>query len=70
MEERWRLESSPVHRAIWERGVDLESFDSAVLSFRASVRAAMDQCLTIVRRHKQNRSLYGPDGTVAPEVIA
>lgn len=35
MEERWRVESSPVHRAIWEHGVGLEAFDSAALELGA-----------------------------------
>lgn len=70
MEERWRVESSPIHRAIWERSVGVEAFDSAALELSQRVRTVIDRSLGIVRRHKETRSLYGPDGVVAPVVIA
>lgn len=68
--ERWKVESSPTHRAIWEHGVDLGVFDSRAPELPASLRAVMDQSLAVVRRHQEARSRYGADGTVAPEVIA
>lgn len=68
--ERWKVESSPIHRAIWEYGVDAGVFDSRALEVPATVRAVMDRSLAVVRRHKAERTLYGADGTVAPEVLA
>lgn len=70
MKAIWEVESSPVHRAIWERGVGLEAFDSAAMELPASVRAVMERSLAVVRRYKENRSLYGTDGSVTQEVVA
>jgi alkylation response protein AidB-like acyl-CoA dehydrogenase len=69
MEERWKVESSPVHRAIWKHG-EAEAFDSEAPEVAPSVRAAMDRSLAVVRRHKQSRSLYGTDGIIDLNVIA
>ena len=68
--DRSKVESSPVHRVIWDHGAGLDAFDSAAPDLPASVRAVMDQSLAVVRRHKEARSLYGPDGAIASEVVA
>jgi alkylation response protein AidB-like acyl-CoA dehydrogenase len=69
MQERWKVESSPVHRAIWKHG-GIDMFDSALPDLPASVRAVMDRSLAVVRRHKQAGSRYGPDGIIAPALVA
>jgi alkylation response protein AidB-like acyl-CoA dehydrogenase len=69
MEERWKVESSPVHQAIWKHG-GVELFDSLPLDLPGSVRAVMDRSLAVVRRHKQAGSRYGPDGIIAPALVA
>lgn len=69
MEDRWKVESSPVHQAIWRHG-GIEAFDSADPDVPGSVRAVMDRSLATVRRHKQARTRYGPDGIIAPELVA
>ncbi len=68
-EERWQVERSPVHRAMWEHDASIEAFDSAALQLPTPVRAVMDRSLAIARRHKQAGSLYGPDSAIAPRVI-
>jgi alkylation response protein AidB-like acyl-CoA dehydrogenase len=70
MEERWKVERSPVHRAVWDRDVGLEAFDSGAPELPEAVRTAMERSLAAVRRHKMARSLYGPDGVIAPAVVA
>lgn len=65
MEERWRAESSPVFRVIWEQDVDLDAFDSTAADMPAPVRAVMDGSVAIVRRRKKDGTLYGPDAAIA-----
>jgi len=69
MEDGWKVESSPVHQAIWRHG-GIEAFDSADPDVPGSVRAVMDRSLATVLRHKQARTRYGPDGIIAPELVA
>ncbi len=69
MEERGDIASSPVHRAVWAHDVAPETFDSAAPAVAPTVRAVMDASLAVVRRHREARSLYGPDGVIAPAVI-
>ena len=69
MEQRWKVESSPVHHAIWRHG-GVEAFDSSAPDLPGPVRAVMDRSLAAVRRHKQAGTRYGPDGIIAPELVA
>jgi hypothetical protein len=69
MEQRWKVESSPVHQAIWRHG-GVEAFDSEPPGLPASIRAVMDRSLAAVRRHKQAGTRYGPDGIIASELVA
>ena len=69
MEERGDVASSPVHRAVWAHDVAPETFDSVTPAVAPTVRAVMDASLAVVRRHREARSLYGPDGVIAPAVI-
>ncbi len=69
MEERGDVASSPVHRAVWAHDVAPETFDSVTPAVAPTVRAVMDASLAVVRRHREARSLYGPDGAIAPAVI-
>ncbi len=69
MEEREDVASSPVHRAVWAHDVAPETFDSVTPAVAPTVRVVMDASLAVVRRHREARSLYGPDGVIAPTVI-
>jgi alkylation response protein AidB-like acyl-CoA dehydrogenase len=69
MVERWKVESSPVHQAVWKHG-GVEPFDTLPLDLPDSVRATMDRSLAVVRRHKQTRTRYGADRTIAPALVA
>lgn len=69
MEDRWKVENSPVHQAIWRHG-GIEAFDSSAPEVPGCVRAVMDRSLAAVRRHKQAGTRYGPDGIIGPELVA
>ena len=69
MEERWKVESSPVHQAIWKRQ-GVEVFNSPPLDLPGPVGAVMDRSLAAVRRHRQAGTRYGADGFIAPALVA
>jgi alkylation response protein AidB-like acyl-CoA dehydrogenase/antitoxin component of RelBE/YafQ-DinJ toxin-antitoxin module len=69
MEQRWKVESSPVHQSIWRHG-GVEAFDSSDPDVPGSIRAVMERSLAAVRRHKQAGTRYGPDGIIASELVA
>src|SRR5512137_203634 len=69
-EDRSSAAANPVHRAVWARGVTLQEFDSTEPLIAPAVREVMNRSLEVTRRHKEGRSLYGPSGCIAPDVIA
>ena len=69
MEERWKVEGSPVHQAIWKRQ-GVEVFNSPPLDLPGPVGAVMDRSLAAVRRHRQAGTRYGADGFIAPALVA
>ena len=69
MVERWKVEGSPVHKAMWKHG-GVEPFDTSPLDLPDSVRVTMDRSLGAVRRHKQAGTRYVADRTIAPALVA
>src|SRR5262249_44966743 len=48
---------SPVHKAVWDGRVPLELFQPPPLPESAACDAAMERCLTIVRRRREADTL-------------
>lgn len=67
---RRELAASPVHRAVWDRDVPVELFDSAEPEVSPAARAVMDASVVAVRRFATEGHLYGEDGFVSGEVVA
>ncbi|MEM6328725.1 MAG: acyl-CoA dehydrogenase family protein [Planctomycetota bacterium] len=59
---------SPVHRAVWGRGVPIDELLSTPPKPGADVRRVMDASIAIVRRHKAAGSLHHADGENAGKV--
>jgi alkylation response protein AidB-like acyl-CoA dehydrogenase len=60
---------SPVHRAVWEKRVPLDLFAPPPLPASAPCDAAMERSLDIVRRRRQDGTLYDAQGKVSAEVL-
>jgi len=67
-QQRWNVESSPVHRAMWKHG-GVEAFDTSPVDLPGPVRAAMDRSTKVVLRHKQAGTRYRADRTIAPALV-
>jgi alkylation response protein AidB-like acyl-CoA dehydrogenase len=63
------LAASPVHRAVWDRHVPVELFESTEPVVSEPVRSAMDHVLADVRARVRDGSVYGPDGLVSDEML-
>jgi len=67
--QQYQTAHSPVHRAVWDRGVPIELFESSDVSPTDDVRKVMDDSLAVVRRHRQAKSLYDENGKIASHVL-
>jgi acyl-CoA dehydrogenase len=66
---QYQTSHSPVHRAVWDGKVPLDLFNPPPLPESAPCDAAMDKSLEIVRRRRENGTLYNEQGKVAPELL-
>jgi alkylation response protein AidB-like acyl-CoA dehydrogenase len=67
---QYQTSHSPVHRAVWDRQVPLELFDSPALSTAAPCVPAMERCLGIVRARREAGTLLDGNGKVSQELLA
>ena len=61
--------NSPVHRAVWDRGVPVELFMSAPPKTPSDVQAVMDNSVAVVQRHKAAHSLLNGEGKITEAVM-
>ncbi len=67
---RYQTVNSPVHRAVWEKQNETAAFESAPLRCSPSVALVVDQSLTIVRKHRDENTLFDSDGKITTKVFA
>jgi alkylation response protein AidB-like acyl-CoA dehydrogenase len=61
--------NSPVHRAVWDRGVPVGLFRSPSPKTPANVQRVMDDSLAAVQRHKAAGTLLNDEGKIAESVF-
>lgn len=66
---KYQTVNSPVHRAVWERGVPTELFQSAELECPADVQQVMDRSYEVVNQHRQARTILDDHGKIREEVL-
>jgi alkylation response protein AidB-like acyl-CoA dehydrogenase len=66
---RYQTVNSPVHRAVWEAKVPLELFQPPPLPASHPADAAMERALEVVRRRRQEGTLFNDRGKVSDETF-
>jgi alkylation response protein AidB-like acyl-CoA dehydrogenase len=61
--------NSPAHRAVWDRGVPANLFQSAPPKTPPHVQKVMDDSLAVVQRHKKASTLLNDEGKIAESVL-
>ncbi|HVT28750.1 MAG TPA: acyl-CoA dehydrogenase family protein [Lacipirellulaceae bacterium] len=67
---QYQTVNSPVHRAVWDRGVPVELFLSAPSKTPVDVQQVMDDSVAVVQRHKAAGTLLNEDSKIAEQVLA
>ena len=68
--EKYKTTNSPIHKAVWDNKVDLSQFASATLDANAPWAPAMEKSLAVLRKHRDEKTLFDADGKVTEEVFA
>jgi alkylation response protein AidB-like acyl-CoA dehydrogenase len=66
---RYQTSQSPIHRAVWDRGVPLELFQPKPPTVAPEVQRVMDDSIEVVRRHRNAGSLLNEHGKIRDEVL-
>ncbi len=66
---QYQTTNSPIHRAVWERTLPVELFESAHESTPPDVQQVMSHSLDVVRRHRSAGTIYNTDGKIADAVL-
>ncbi|MBM4070900.1 MAG: acyl-CoA dehydrogenase [Planctomycetes bacterium] len=67
---QYQTVSSPVHKAAWDGRAPLDLFAPPPLPESAPCDAAMQRCLAVVRRRRDEKKLFDDKGKITPETIA
>src|SRR5215510_499084 len=62
--------NSPAHRAVWDRGVPVELFQSLPPVTPPEIQRVMDDSIATVQRHKSAGTLLNEDRKIAGPVLA
>src|SRR5947209_528939 len=66
---RYQTSNSPIHRAVWDRTLPLDLFQSRPPDVPESCRRVMDESLDVVRRHVAGGTLYDENRKIAKVVL-
>src|SRR6185369_13352903 len=67
---QYQTVNSPIHRAVWERTLQVELFEAAHESTPPDVQQVMSHSLDVARKHKTAGTMYNADGKVAEAVLS
>lgn len=67
---QYQTSNSPVHRAVWEGKTPLALFTPPPLPESAPCDRAMQRCLDVVRRRRDENKLFDDKGKITAETIA
>jgi alkylation response protein AidB-like acyl-CoA dehydrogenase len=65
----YQTSQSPVHRAVWDRGVPMELFAPAPDQTPSDVRQVMDRSVEVVRRHRLAGTLFNAERKIDDGVL-
>jgi alkylation response protein AidB-like acyl-CoA dehydrogenase len=66
---QYQTVNSPAHRAVWDRGVPVELFQSASPVTPPEVQRVMDDSVAVVQKHKAAGTLHNDEGKFTDAVL-
>jgi alkylation response protein AidB-like acyl-CoA dehydrogenase len=66
---QYQTVNSPAHRAVWDRELPIELFQSVPTEAPASVRKVMDDSINVVQRHRADGTLMTEHAKISDAVI-
>jgi len=67
--QKYKTVNSPIHKAIWDNEIPLELFTAGTLSTSAPCLPAMERSLSVLRKHREARTIWDEKGKVSQAAI-
>lgn len=66
---QYQTVNSPAHRAVWDRGVPVEEFDSSPVTIDPEIKKVMDDAVAVVKRHQKAGTVHNDEGKITEQVM-
>ncbi len=66
---QYQTANSPAHRAVWDRGIPVELFESDPVQTAPEIRKVMDDSLEVVRGFQKSKTITDDKGKIRDEVF-
>ncbi|MDP7301805.1 MAG: hypothetical protein QGG09_01810, partial [Pirellulaceae bacterium] len=65
---QYQTVSSPAHRAVWDRGIPINLFESKPMETPADIQKVMDDSIDVVQRHRLAGTVLNDEGKIGDNV--
>ncbi|MDP6720451.1 MAG: acyl-CoA dehydrogenase family protein, partial [Pirellulaceae bacterium] len=66
---QYQTVSSPAHRAVWDRGIPVDLFESKPMETPADIQKVMDDSIDVVQRHRLAGTVLNDEGKIGDNVL-
>lgn len=66
---KFKTVDSPIHKAVWEKSFPTEFFEQEETELASEKAEKLQQCLQVLRRHKEGKTLYDESGKITEQVL-
>ncbi len=66
---QYQTVSSPAHRAVWDRGIPINLFESKPMETPADIQKVMDDSIDVVQRHRLAGTVLNDEGKIGDNVL-
>lgn len=67
--EQYKTSNSPIHKAVWDDKIPFEQFRATKLPQDKLTLQSMQRSIEVLKKHKQQNTMYGPDGKIPESVL-
>ena len=66
---QYKTTNSPIHKAIWSKTIPFDLLRIPKINHDSMLTQAMQNCLTVLQKHRQNHTLYDNNRKISEEVL-
>ena len=68
--EKFKTSNSPIHKAVWDDKIPFDLFKAVKVPQDKLNLQSMQRSIEVLKKHKRENSMYGPDGKIPENVLS